>query len=532
MCNSVQTAFLGIARITMFGGGSGGFGQSQPGTSTFGQSQGKPNTGFGQPTNTSTGFGGAAQTTSFGQPSGFGGASGSTTGFGQPQQQSQTPSFGQPAGSTFGGSKPATPGFGQPASSSFGQPAASTFGQPASSSFGQPATSTFGQPASSAFGQPAGSGFGGSKPATPGFGQPASTSTFGQSSTFGQPSTSGPTSTFGQPATQTGTAFGGQSSFGAPASSSFGGFGQSKPTGFGQSSSGFGAPAPNAAFGGAFGGQSGSQFGGSSLGTMSGMTTAGGFGHSTPALPNAASNMDPSHWWNRVSELSESYNAESPNCKFLTSLYDLPALQLPPTPVPGAHQAVLQHVQMANPDPSKYTPVLLVGVEALKARLILQEQLGTALQARIEAITSRTGELQAKLSNVERNEVPSLEISFSELSHRLLEVSKKIDSIRGSHLYLSAEETRVLRVVSESTREAEKTHNKVTLLKQTVAQAEHAPPVQYERLDDPQYVAQLRKAISCQRRLLKQLQERTEAGLMDSKIILNGYHQLRVTRPH
>ena len=194
----------------------GGFGTNRPTNNTFGQPQ-QTNT-FGQPQQNNT-FGQPQQSqfgsSTFANPS-FGNQQpqqqqstfGSTFGAQQPQQN--TSGFGTNTASTFGQQqqRPMTSGFGQPQTTGFGS--TSTFGQPQQqSTFGQPQTTGFGS--TSTFGQPA---------PTTGFGQPStfnrpSTTGFGtqQSSGFGTQQSSGFNASF-RPATTT---------FNNPSTSSFGG---------------------------------------------------------------------------------------------------------------------------------------------------------------------------------------------------------------------------------------------------------------------------------------------------------------------
>ncbi|KAI8816094.1 nuclear protein 96-domain-containing protein, partial [Fimicolochytrium jonesii] len=274
---------------------------------------------------------------------GFGGGFGSTTtagGFGAPA----TSAFGMPAATTASGGlfgSTAAPAFGaqtQAPSFGFGQPATTQasglFGatsQPANTGlFGQ-TTSAFGQPSTtSAFGQPA-SGFG-AQQAKPAFGfggewllhsgskaglrelnllsiaPAASTSAFGSTPAFGQPTSTAGGGLFGAaPASTAG--FGGFGSFpastaaptpfGQPAQTqgAFGGFGTSQPA---QTGSLFGAPKPasSAATTGLFGAPAATQsiFGAQSqpqqTGSLVGGTSqaSGGFGFGPQnALNTAAS---------------------------------------------------------------------------------------------------------------------------------------------------------------------------------------------------------------------------------------------------
>jgi len=96
---------------------------------------------------------------------------------------------------------------------------------------------------------------------------------------------------------------------------------------------------------------------------------------------------------------------------------------------------------MENPNPEKYEPTIIRGIQELKSRFELQSENTTKLAAYLEEIKNATGVLESSLSQVVTR-ISELKRTHEKLTIKLLDIIGKIEVLRCRTVPLRASEVK------------------------------------------------------------------------------------------
>jgi hypothetical protein len=136
----------------------------------------------------------------------------------------------------------------------------------------------------------------------------------------------------------------------------------------------------------------------------------------------------------RLGEIEKAYNGQSPDCRFHFIFYNKVApnqVQQHQAP-PNANRRLWEQARRNNPDPSSLVPVQIAGFDDLKKRLLQHEKASTNYSTTLKNIQGTLDKMQTDHRTHTATRIAKVRRDGIKLSHRLLKLLNKIETMRAS----------------------------------------------------------------------------------------------------
>jgi nuclear pore complex protein Nup54 len=142
-------------------------------------------------------------------------------------------------------------------------------------------------------------------------------------------------------------------------------------------------------------------------------------------------------------EIKNAYDPNSPQSRFHAIFYN----RIDPKLTAASyvqHQLasakMWENAQQNNPDPSSFVPVLAIGFEDIRKRMIAQQDARLALTSAVESMQKSVEDMRNVFEANTRGEIEELRHVHEGLAHRLLAVLNRVDCSRAKDAPYSPEE--------------------------------------------------------------------------------------------
>lgn len=197
------------------------------------------------------------------------------------------------------------------------------------------------------------------------------------------------------------------------------------------------------------------------------------------------------HWLNQLVQIQEQYDPRNSKCRFIGVIYDEKRKKSGGSVVwPESMLDELENAKKANPDPQRYYPSPVLGLDGLKNRVEQQKNAEKLIFDSILNLENRMCQVQSKLENLSRTLMPSQLTTLEDLSHRLLKVMKTVDMVRGTEVYLNDGEHAIQREMNQLAKRRRMISDVLQRVKEMVRDASMSAEKDYEVVED---VRQLKK---------------------------------------
>lgn len=237
----------------------------------------------------------------------------------------------------------------------------------------------------------------------------------------------------------------------------------------------------------------------------------------------------PEGWLAELQDIVDAYNAQNVNCRFVSVVYDLIRPGQPPMAWPGMLADLYEDARKQNPDPEKYSPVPLIGIEDVLDRISLQQRADDILSNEMEEMEREIRSSQDHLFNIRKTKIPQLQLEMNDLSHRLLKVCKVLDCLRGSNKSFSSNEQELLSQLTDVGRVLDQLPTKMEHLRDSIEQPMGMDMDNHNAMKDAlntERKEKIDKLFAKQRKTIEELKSLLQTDLKDCAMMVAGLEDI------